>query len=290
MIRATSRRRASSTSRAACWNSGSRPRCRTSPPPSSCIAASASAVRSPPPRCSTSATRTSATTATAFSTGSAPVCRSSSPADLARPGTFTRLSQPTEVEVAGLEVLVDARAPAFAPQPRLLDAAERRLGRGDEAAVDADHAVLELLAEPPGAAKVARVGVGGQPEFAGVGLADDVGFVVKADQRRDRAEGFVAADLHVGLCLGQHRRLEELPAERMARPAGEKRRAARKRFGDVRFEPGERGGVDERADLYAGLEALADLQLADRRAEFFSEGVVHRLVHEHAVGAHAGLA
>jgi len=49
-------------------------------------------------------------------------------------------------------VVADAVVSAFAPQARWLDAAEGRLGGGDDPGVDADHAVLQRRADAQDAA------------------------------------------------------------------------------------------------------------------------------------------
>ena len=157
---------------------------------------------------------------------------------------------------------------AFAAEPRLLHAAERRDLGGDEAGVDADHAVLERFGDAPDAPDVAAVEVRREPELGAVGELDHFGVVVEADQRRDGPERFLAKDLHVGRDAGQHRRLVERAAERVPLAAGRDLRAMRFRVGDVLLDLGDRFGVDQRALRDAGLGAGADLERLDalRRA------------------------
>src|SRR5439155_1797528 len=70
-----------------------------------------------------------------------------------------------EAEVFDLEKLLDAVVRALAADAAFLHAAERRdLGR-DDALVDADDAVFEGFGNPPDAADVAAVEIGGEPEF-----------------------------------------------------------------------------------------------------------------------------
>src|SRR5262245_28539 len=65
--------------------------------------------------------------------------------------------------VLQLEPLVDPVRGALAPDPRLLDAAERRhLGR-DEPGVDPDDPVLQCLSDPVHAPEALRVEVGREP-------------------------------------------------------------------------------------------------------------------------------
>src|SRR6185436_667420 len=54
-------------------------------------------------------------------------------------------SQPAHQHVLGLQELLDAVVGAFAAEPRLLVAAERRYGIGNDALVDADDAAFQRL-------------------------------------------------------------------------------------------------------------------------------------------------
>src|SRR6267154_2300045 len=73
--------------------------------------------------------------------------------------TSTPASPPQDIDL-----LVDSVLRPFAAQARLLYAAEGRDLGGDQAGVDADHAVLERLGDAPDAADVARVEVRRQAE------------------------------------------------------------------------------------------------------------------------------
>jgi hypothetical protein len=52
----------------------------------------------------------------------------------------------------------------------------------------------------------------------------------------------------------------------------------------------DRGHVDQRSELHALLQPVADPQLAHRRRQLFGEGVIDAGLHIDAVGADAGLA
>jgi hypothetical protein len=58
-------------------------------------------------------------------------------------------------------------------------------------------------------------------------------FGIKPEQRRDRPEGLLARDHHRGRDAGQHGRLEERAAERVAPAAGRDLRALARRVGNV---------------------------------------------------------
>jgi hypothetical protein len=86
----------------------------------------------------------------------------------------------------------------LAAQARLLDAAKGHFGGGDQAGVDAHHAVLQRLADAEDAADVAAVEVAGQAELGVVGQLDGLGLGLEAEHRRHRAEGFLGAQ-HVAV-------------------------------------------------------------------------------------------
>src|SRR6185503_7602684 len=71
-----------------------------------------------------------------------------------RPG---RTLDAAHADVFHLDEFLAAVLRALAPEPGLLDAAEGRDFRGDEAAVDAHHAVIERFRDAPDAADVAAV-------------------------------------------------------------------------------------------------------------------------------------
>src|SRR3546814_3819379 len=117
---------------------------------------------------------------------------------------------------------------------------------GDEAGVYADHAGLQRLADAPDAAHVAGVEVGGEAELGVVGERDGLLLGLEAEQRRDRAEGFLAGHLHLRGHVGQHGRLVEGPATLVAGAAEHHLRALRLGIGDVLFDLVERRRVDQR--------------------------------------------
>src|SRR5215468_1790407 len=58
---------------------------------------------------------------------------------------WARVLHQHHVGVLDVEIILDAERAAFTAEPALLDAAERRLGRGERQGVDADHAGLHRL-------------------------------------------------------------------------------------------------------------------------------------------------
>src|SRR5688500_18868730 len=120
---------------------------------------------------------------------------------------LTLLVDPSDQDVLHLEILLEAVLRAFAPQARLLHAAERRdLGR-DDADVGADDARLHRLGDAEGAAHVAGVEVAGQAELARVGKPDHLRLGLEADEGRHRAEGLLVRHEHLRRDVGEDGRL-----------------------------------------------------------------------------------
>src|ERR1700761_1981258 len=114
-------------------------------------------------------------------------------------------------DVFGVEVLLDALVPALAPEAGLLDAAERRLGVGDDALIEADHAGLQPFADADRAFQVAGEDVGDQAIFGVVGGRDRLLLLGEAEHRGDRAEDLLLPELGVLRDAGEHGGLEEVP-------------------------------------------------------------------------------
>ncbi len=129
--------------------------------------------------------------------------------------------------------------------------------------VEPDDAVLQGLRHPPGARQIARVEIGGEAEFRGVRHADRVRLGREAKERRHRAEGLLPRDQHLRGDVGDHGRLEERAAERVALAAVHHVRALLHRIGDVLLDFGERVAVDQRPLIGRPFEPVADAQLAD---------------------------
>src|SRR5215470_13131901 len=112
-------------------------------------------------------------------------------------------SADADAEVLDLGVVEDPVLGALPSHARLLDATERGHLGGDDPGVEADDAVLERLADPPGAGEVARVEVGGETELGVVRHAHGVGLALEAKERRHRAEGLLPRHEHLGRDVGE---------------------------------------------------------------------------------------
>src|SRR5437763_3327006 len=139
-------------------------------------------------------------------------------------------------QVLHLEEVLDAVFRALAADAAFLHAAEwRDLGR-DDAFVDPDDAVFEGFGNAPDAADVAAVEIGGETEFGVVRHPDRLVLALEAVERRDRAESLFPRDDHIGRHIGQHGRLEEAAAQRMAMAADRDLGALLHRIGDMRLD------------------------------------------------------
>ncbi len=179
---------------------------------------------------------------------------------------------------------------AFAAQAGLLDAAERCRRVGNQAFVDAHHAGFQRFGHAPHAVDVLAVEIGGQTERRVVGDADAFLLVLEADHRRQRAEGFLVAELHVRRSVGDQSGLNEVAAALMG--AAAEHHLGALGFGVLDMLKHFLGGagVDQRRLGDALFEAVADFQFFHRRLEFLHERIVHAVLHQETVHAHTGLA
>src|SRR5262245_16298129 len=97
-------------------------------------------------------------------------------------------SSPIHRYVLRLQELHQPLMRAFAADAGLLHATERRRRIGDEAAIEPDHAKVELFGDAHAAAQVLGVEIGDQAIFSVIGAADDLVLGLEGLQRRDRPE------------------------------------------------------------------------------------------------------
>src|SRR4051794_38113262 len=169
-------------------------------------------------------------------------------------------SDSADAQVLELEPLLDAVLRALAPDPGLLDAAERRDLGGDDARVDADDPVLEALRHAPDATDVAAVEVRREPVRRVVCLSHRLLLGVEAGDPGNGAEGLLTRHRRVGGDAGDHGRRVEEAAECF--PAHEQLAAPRERVRDVPLDLVHGLALDQRTDLGAGLEPRTDLEAA----------------------------
>src|SRR5207237_6409184 len=143
------------------------------------------------------------------------------------------LVEPRHCEVLQLDPVVDAVLRALAAEARLLNTAERRDLRRDEARVDADDAVVERFGDAPDTADVAAVEVRGESVRRVVRGANRLLLGREARDAGDGPEGLLAAHRHLRLHVHEHGRLEERVAELVRPSADEQLRAALARVVDV---------------------------------------------------------
>jgi hypothetical protein len=151
------------------------------------------------------------------------------------------------------------------PRPDCLTPPKGTCGGGHHADVDADHAVLQRLADAEDAADVAAVEVAGQAEFGGVGRGD--GLLPRSRSGTPAPTGRRFPPAH---SMSAWRRPPRW-ARRTGRP-GACRPPPRARPWPPRRPHGahlvQRGFLDQRALVDAVLEAVADLGGATLAANF----------------------
>ena len=180
---------------------------------------------------------------------------------------------------------------AFAADAGLLHAAERRRRIGDQAAVEADHAEIELLGDAHAAAQVLGVEIGDETVFGVVGALDRLVLGLEGLDRGDRPEDFLVQHLGIVRHIGEHgRRIEEA----RARPAPCRRSAPWRLCSTASSTSSitlsRPSLLTSGPSVDAVVEAVAHLQRAHLGGELLGELVVHLLVHVEAVRRRAGLA
>src|SRR5215831_18656545 len=167
---------------------------------------------------------------------------------------------PLHGDVLRLGELQQAVVAPLPSQPGLLDPAERRRRVGHDAAVDADHAGLQRLADPQRPPQVGGVEVGDQAVLRVVGPADHVRLVGEPHHRGHRPEDLGAED---GRARGdaQDGGQVVVPAPVRGAAAGDDLAAGVGRLGDQGGDLAAGVLVDQRAEVGALLQARADGQL-----------------------------
>jgi hypothetical protein len=102
------------------------------------------------------------------------------------------------------------------PRPDSLTPPKGATSVPSDGRVDADHAVFQLLGDAEGAAEIRRVEIGGEAEGRVVGERDDLVLALEAVDGRDGPKVSSRVTSMVGGDAGEHRRLVEGAAERMA--------------------------------------------------------------------------
>src|SRR5688572_28236107 len=188
--------------------------------------------------------------------------RNRSSLDGIRPGGSVD-SNPAEAKVLDLEELLDAVLGPLAAQSGLLHTAKRRDFRGNQSGVDADHPGFERFRHAPDAADVTTVEVRSKAELGVVGHRDRFLLRAEAEQRRDRAEGFLARHQGTRRHVGQNRRFEEATAQGVTLSSHHHARALAEGILDVLLDLRHGLVVDERPLRRARLESRRRLQFLD---------------------------
>src|SRR6478672_4863168 len=195
----------------------------------------------------------------------------------------------SETEVLHFEKLLHAVLRALAPDAGFLDSAEWRYFGRDDADVDTHDAGLDSFRHSPDAPDIAAVEVRRQAVFRVVGEADELLLRLETVKRGDGTERLLMRDFHVGLHVGEHRRIEILSALLVALASRYDACTMVQRIGDVLFHLFDRFHIDQRTLRHAFFETVTDLELAHLLREFRRERVVDTILHEQPVRAHTGL-
>src|SRR5205809_3393668 len=171
----------------------------------------------------------------------------------------TWLGEPDE---DGLELGegLDRAEAALAPQPRLLVAAEGRVGH-DRVVVYADGAGPQRLRHAERPFDVGGEDAGAEAIRRVVGDADRFVLVGERDGRQHRPEDLLAGDLHLVVDVGEQRGVDEVPGGQVARgpvAAGDETRPLLLAALDVAHDLFELARVDDRPRGDLGIERVAE--------------------------------
>src|SRR5579883_353866 len=109
------------------------------------------------------------------------------------------------------EVFLQPKDPAFPPNSRLFEPAERSK-RIVAYCIDEDPAGGKLACHTVRAVRVGRAYVSDEPEFRVVGYFNGFRFRLVCQYRQDGPEDFFLRDAHIAGHIGEHGRLHEIPA------------------------------------------------------------------------------
>src|SRR4051812_41301916 len=178
---------------------------------------------------------------------------------------------PAHRDVLRLQKFLQPLVRALEADSGLLHAAERRGGIGDEPAVQADHAEVELLGHAHAAAQVLGVEVRDETVFGVVGALDHLGLVLEGLQRSNRPEDFLVQHLGVVGHVRQHRRRIEIAGAVRPLAAGQDLGALAERVLDQFDHLVAAFGIDQRPQRHAIVEAVAHLQAGHLGGELLGE-------------------
>ena len=163
---------------------------------------------------------------------------------------------------------------------------------GQDAHVDAHHAVFQRFGHAENAAHVAAVEVAGQAELGVVGCVHRFLFGLELEDGRKRAKSLFFRAQHVGRGIGHHGGLKELARAHAGQALAPNHHAAAFGHGVVHMALhfGQGCLFDQGALVHAVFKAIAHFGTLNFGSELFDKFVVHTFLHIKAVGAHTGLA
>ena len=157
----------------------------------------------------------------------------------------------------------------------------------ENALIDGDHSIFQLLHNAPDTTKVATVEISGQPVDGVIGNGDGLGLILEADDGCNWTENLVLHNAHFPCDAREHRgRIEG------ALRASATRAHGAPCCGGLFHETGDTrclARIDQWAEVDTLAQAIAHLQLANPCHQFLNKCVMHAILHEQAIGAHACL-
>src|SRR6056297_2161821 len=190
---------------------------------------------------------------------------------------------PTGRDVLRFHELKHAFMPAFTAQARLLHATEGRGGVADQTTVQADHAIVQPLADLQSALHVFREDIGDKAIFGVIGAADHLVLIGEGLDRRNGPEDFV---MHAVRILRHVRQNRWRVVEALARgdvAAAFEFCALGDRVGHERGHLVAGIGIDQRPHIDRRIAAIAEFERAHPVGKAFGEFGGDVLVHVDAV-------
>lgn len=190
--------------------------------------------------------------------------------------------------VLDLSVVIEAVLRALAAEARLLDTTEGSSSVGDEAGVDTNHTVLELLGDAEGALHVVGEEVGGKTSAAEVGTLDDLLLSLELEERGDGTESLLLAKAHLVSDVSDNGGLKVKSGAVDSVATNENLSTLVAGILDKVLHLLESGLVDDGAEVTV-LSVVAELHLAHALRNHLGELVVDTALHVDEVGSDAGL-
>src|SRR5690606_27216167 len=155
-------------------------------------------------------------------------------------------AEPANADIFAVEIILDALLTAFLAEAGLLQAAERRFRRGDQPFIYPDQAVFQAFHDTERPAEILRIEVARKSVDGVIGALDRLFLGFEAVDGRYGTEDFLLREAHFVRRIGNHGRLEERPAQRVAGTARDDPAAFFARVGDQFLDLLDGAHIDQR--------------------------------------------